>query len=79
MEKKTQLKSLETVLAGALRREKMAEASIRQLEAEIEQLNRLVSLLFLFLILNSFYLGNNSSSKLLLRFAKEKRIQGVLK
>ncbi|KAA0046003.1 hypothetical protein IC582_025259 [Cucumis melo] len=37
-----QLKSLETVLAGALRREKMAEASIRQLEAEIEQLNRLV-------------------------------------
>uniref|UniRef100_A0A0A0LIU9 Kinesin motor domain-containing protein n=1 Tax=Cucumis sativus TaxID=3659 RepID=A0A0A0LIU9_CUCSA len=37
-----QLKSLETLLAGALRREKMAEASIRQLEAEIEQLNRLV-------------------------------------
>ncbi|XP_038901859.1 kinesin-like protein KIN-12D [Benincasa hispida] len=37
-----QLKSLEIVLAGALRREKMAEASIKQLEAEIEQLNRLV-------------------------------------
>nr|QWT43324.1 kinesin-like protein KIN12C [Citrullus lanatus] len=37
-----QLKSLEIVLAGALRREKMAEASIKKLEAEIEQLNRLV-------------------------------------
>lgn len=37
-----QLKSLETTLAGALRREQMAELTIRQLEAEIEQLNRLV-------------------------------------
>ncbi|KAI8554401.1 hypothetical protein RHMOL_Rhmol05G0095900 [Rhododendron molle] len=37
-----QLKSLECTLAGALRREKMAETSIKQLEAEIEQLNRLV-------------------------------------
>ncbi|RDX99717.1 Kinesin-like protein KIN-12D, partial [Mucuna pruriens] len=37
-----QLKSLETTLAGALRREQMAEISIKQLEAEIEQLNRLV-------------------------------------
>ncbi|XP_022148525.1 kinesin-like protein KIN-12D isoform X2 [Momordica charantia] len=37
-----QFKSLEITLAGALRREKMAEASIKQLEAEIEQLNRLV-------------------------------------
>ncbi|XP_052194542.1 kinesin-like protein KIN-12D [Diospyros lotus] len=37
-----QLKSLETTLAGALRREQMAESSIKQLEAEIEQLNRLV-------------------------------------
>ncbi|TKY59131.1 Phragmoplast orienting kinesin 2 [Spatholobus suberectus] len=36
-----QLKSLETTLAGALRREQMAEISIKQLEAEIEQLNRL--------------------------------------
>lgn len=51
MGKKKQLKSLEIVLAGALRREKMAEASIKKLEAEIEQLNRLVSLFFLFLIL----------------------------
>ncbi|KAL0334807.1 UNVERIFIED_CONTAM: Kinesin-like protein KIN-12D [Sesamum radiatum] len=38
-----QLKSLETTLAGSLRREQMAETSIKQLEAEIEQLNRLVS------------------------------------
>ncbi|WOL05131.1 kinesin-like protein KIN-12F [Canna indica] len=37
-----QLKSLEAILAGALRREKMADARIKQLEAEIEQLNRLV-------------------------------------
>ncbi|XP_057966007.1 kinesin-like protein KIN-12F [Malania oleifera] len=37
-----QLKSLETTLAGALRREQMAENSIKQLEAEIEQQNRLV-------------------------------------
>ncbi|KAG8368314.1 hypothetical protein BUALT_Bualt15G0032700 [Buddleja alternifolia] len=38
-----QLKSLETTLAGAIRREQMAETSIKKLEAEIEQLNRLVS------------------------------------
>ncbi|RXH88151.1 hypothetical protein DVH24_042222 [Malus domestica] len=37
-----QLKSLETTLAGALRREQMAEAALKQLEAEKEQLNRLV-------------------------------------
>ncbi|XP_035540732.1 kinesin-like protein KIN-12D isoform X2 [Juglans regia] len=37
-----QLKSLETTLAGSLRREQMAETSIKQLEAEVEQLNRLV-------------------------------------
>ncbi|XP_054777208.1 kinesin-like protein KIN-12D isoform X2 [Prosopis cineraria] len=37
-----QLKSLEATLAGALRREQMAETSVKQLEAEIEQLNRLV-------------------------------------
>ncbi|KAL1534695.1 kinesin-like protein KIN-12D [Salvia divinorum] len=38
-----QLKSLETTLAGSLRRERMAETSVTQFEAEIEQLNRLVS------------------------------------
>ncbi|POO03052.1 hypothetical protein TorRG33x02_011130, partial [Trema orientale] len=37
-----QLKCLETTLAGALRREQMAEISIKQLEAEIEHLDRLV-------------------------------------
>jgi kinesin family protein 15 len=39
-----QLKSLETTLAGSLRREQMEETSIKKLEAEIEQLNRLVVL-----------------------------------
>ncbi|XP_051135829.1 kinesin-like protein KIN-12D isoform X2 [Andrographis paniculata] len=38
-----QLKSLETTVAGSLRREQMAESTIKQLEAEIEHLNRLVS------------------------------------
>ncbi|KAK4789861.1 hypothetical protein SAY86_017165 [Trapa natans] len=37
-----QLKSLETTLAGSLRREQMADMSVKQLEAQIEQLNRLV-------------------------------------
>ncbi|XWS54846.1 hypothetical protein CRYUN_Cryun10bG0124600 [Craigia yunnanensis] len=37
-----QLKSLETTLAGALRREQMAETSIKKLEAETEQLNCLI-------------------------------------
>ncbi|GAB4837956.1 hypothetical protein Ancab_027484 [Ancistrocladus abbreviatus] len=37
-----QLKPLEAMLAGALRREQMAQMSIKQLENEIEQLNRLV-------------------------------------
>ncbi|CAL9129862.1 unnamed protein product [Musa textilis] len=37
-----QLKSLEPILAGALRREKMADTTIKQLEAEIKQLNCLV-------------------------------------
>ncbi|CAL9172635.1 unnamed protein product [Musa hybrid cultivar] len=36
------LKSLESILAGALRREKMADTTIKQLEAEIKQLNCLV-------------------------------------
>lgn len=47
-----QLKSLETTLAGSLRREQMAETSIKQLEAEVEQLNRLV----LFLLGPFFFL-----------------------
>ncbi|XP_047340595.1 kinesin-like protein KIN-12D isoform X2 [Impatiens glandulifera] len=38
-----QLRSLETTLAGALRREQMSDTTIKQLEAEMEQLNRLVN------------------------------------
>uniref|UniRef100_J3NEL5 Kinesin motor domain-containing protein n=1 Tax=Oryza brachyantha TaxID=4533 RepID=J3NEL5_ORYBR len=37
-----QLRLLEETLAGAFRRESMAETTVKQLEAEIEQLNRLV-------------------------------------
>ncbi|XP_058730761.1 kinesin-like protein KIN-12D [Vicia villosa] len=37
-----QFESLQTTLAGALRREQIAETSIRQLEAEVELLNSLV-------------------------------------
>ncbi|KAI3847328.1 hypothetical protein MKW92_005569 [Papaver armeniacum] len=37
-----QMQSLETTLTGALRREQMADTSMKQLEAEIAQLNRLV-------------------------------------
>jgi hypothetical protein len=35
-------RSLEEALGGALRRESMAETAVKQLEVEIEQLNRLV-------------------------------------
>ncbi|XP_068655925.1 kinesin-like protein KIN-12D isoform X2 [Aristolochia californica] len=37
-----QLKSLESILAGALRREQMADTNVNQQQAEIEQLNHLV-------------------------------------
>jgi kinesin family member 15 len=37
-----QLRSLEEALAGALRRESMAENTMKQLESEIEHLNQLV-------------------------------------
>jgi len=37
---------MENVLAGALRREQIAEASIKELKAEIEQLNLLVNSFF---------------------------------
>ncbi|RRT63734.1 hypothetical protein B296_00025587 [Ensete ventricosum] len=39
MDNNVQLKSLESILAGALRREKMADTTIKQLKAEINQLN----------------------------------------
>ncbi|XVE49142.1 hypothetical protein DITRI_Ditri01bG0058600 [Diplodiscus trichospermus] len=57
-----QLKSLETTLAGALRREQMAESSIKKLEAEIEQLNRLVRQRE----------EDTRSTKMMLRFREEK-------
>ncbi|KAI9181658.1 hypothetical protein LWI28_017227 [Acer negundo] len=65
-----QLKSLETTLAGALRREQMAETSIKKLEAEIEQLNRLVRQRE----------EDTRSSKMMLRFREDKiqRIESLL-
>ncbi|KAK7252061.1 hypothetical protein RIF29_35766 [Crotalaria pallida] len=57
-----QLKSLETTLAGALRREQMAEISVKKLEAEIEQLNRLVRQRE----------EDTRSCKMMLRFREEK-------
>ncbi|XP_047338368.1 kinesin-like protein KIN-12D isoform X2 [Impatiens glandulifera] len=42
MSSSNQIKSLETTLAGVLRREQIADSTIKQLEAEIEQLNLLV-------------------------------------
>ncbi|WCJ33783.1 phragmoplast orienting kinesin 2 [Euphorbia peplus] len=57
-----QLKSLETTLAGALRREQMAENCIKKLEAEIEHLNRLVRQRE----------DGTRSSKMMLRFREDK-------
>ncbi|KAL6211433.1 hypothetical protein ACLB2K_016659 [Fragaria x ananassa] len=57
-----QLKSLEKTLAGALRREKMAETTIKQLEAEKEHLNRLVCQRE----------DDTRSTKMMLRFREDK-------
>ncbi|XP_065855642.1 LOW QUALITY PROTEIN: kinesin-like protein KIN-12D [Euphorbia lathyris] len=57
-----QLKSLEKTLAGALRREQMAEACIKKLEDEIEHLNRLVRQRE----------DGTRSSKMMLRFREDK-------
>ncbi|KAJ8478415.1 hypothetical protein OPV22_022142 [Ensete ventricosum] len=57
-----QLKSLEAILAGALRREKMADTTIKQLQAEIEQLNRLVRQRE----------DDTQSSKMMLKFREDK-------
>lgn len=56
-----QLESLKTTLAGALRREQMAETSIRKLEAEIELLNRLVCPLLGILAIGVLYFNFESS------------------
>lgn len=66
-----QLKSLETTLTGALRREQMTETSIKQLEAEIEQLNRLVNALTNSLVYMFFHFklcSNYTWHKMLLRY-----------
>ncbi|CAH9125833.1 unnamed protein product [Cuscuta epithymum] len=65
-----QLKSLETTLAGALRREQMAESSIRHFEAEIEQLTRLVSQRE----------EDTRSTKMMLKFREDKiyRMESIL-
>lgn len=55
-----QLESLNATLAGGLRREQIAETSIRQLEAEIELLNCLVFLLYDLLVL-AVYISTASS------------------
>lgn len=77
-----QLKSMETTLAGSLRREQMAEISTKQLEAEVEQLNRLVHFFFgAFFPLEfvPFQKWSNDQHQLLLRFAKERKTPGVVK
>ncbi|KAM7474929.1 hypothetical protein LguiB_022172 [Lonicera macranthoides] len=65
-----QLKSLETTLTGALRREQMTETSIKQLEAEIEQLNRLVNALTNSLVRQRE--EDSRCSKMMLKFREDK-------
>ncbi|CAM6102761.1 unnamed protein product [Calypogeia fissa] len=64
-----QLRSIEAVLAGALRREQQAEDITKKLAAEIEQLNRLVRQRE----------EDSQCSKMMLRFREEKirRLEGV--
>ncbi|XP_013749346.2 kinesin-like protein KIN-12D [Brassica napus] len=65
-----QLKSLEITLAGSLRREHVADASIKNLEAEIEHLNRLVRQRE----------EDTRSTKMMLRFREDKiqRLESLL-
>ncbi|CAH8358439.1 unnamed protein product [Eruca vesicaria subsp. sativa] len=65
-----QLKSLEITLAGSLRREHVADASIKKLEAEIEHLNRLVRQRE----------EDTRSTKMMLRFREDKiqRLESLL-
>ncbi|CAN1307267.1 Kinesin-like protein KIN-12D [Linum perenne] len=65
-----QLKSLESTLAGALRREQMAETAIKKLEAEVAQLNRLVRQRE----------EDTRSTKMMLRFREDKiqRMESIL-
>ncbi|CAN0879039.1 Kinesin-like protein KIN-12D [Linum grandiflorum] len=64
------LKSLESTLAGAMRREQMAETAIKKLEAEVAQLNRLVRQRE----------EDTRSTKMMLRFREDKiqRMESLL-
>lgn len=72
-------------MTGALRREKMADTTIKQLEAEIEQLNRLVNHQNFPVVCQVYYLDNlhnmlqvrqreedTRSSKMMLKFREDK-------
>lgn len=72
-----QLKSLESTLAGSLRREHVADASIKKLEAEIEHLNRLVISFSPTLL--PFPLMFQSFNQFIFRFDKERKILGAQK
>lgn len=77
-----QLKSLETTLAGALRREQMADTCIKKHEAEIEHLNRLVNSFDIFLHECLFSICWNcklSYLELTVRFVKERKRPGAQK
>ncbi|KAM7253486.1 hypothetical protein ACFE04_021640 [Oxalis oulophora] len=65
-----QLKSLEATLAGAMRREQMAETCIKKLEAEIKHLNHLVCQRE----------EESKSSKMMLRFREDKihRLESIV-
>lgn len=78
-----QLKSLEITLAGSLRREHVADASIKNLEAEIEHLNRLVIPFHLHCSIPTYVLESESLCWLVanfcFRFGKERKILGAQK
>lgn len=73
-----QLKSLEITLAGSLRREHVADASIKKLEAEIEHLNRLVIPFHLHCCSIPTYVVE-PESLVYVRFGKERKILGAQK
>lgn len=73
-----QLKSLEITLAGSLRREHVADASIKKLEAEIEHLNRLVIPFHLHCSIPTLCC-REPESLVYIRFGKERKILGAQK
>ena len=79
-----QVKSVEIVLASALRREKVADTTIKQLQAEIEQLNRLVEMdncLVYYLVVVTDYRKRFERVTMLsnYRFARERMIHKAQK